>query len=132
MRLGCLAVVVLLVTGCSDSVDPSRLVIGRWGAGSAELIALRSGAELHLYHRPSCIIVVFDEPLELTEGNEFGARGEVWTPAAREGERSQATIIGSLDGNAMDLEVALAAEWFPLSLEAGVAPDPQEVPTCPL
>ena len=132
MRVSFLPLVLLLGAGCSDSVDPSRLVVGRWGAGTAELIALRSGAELHLHHRPSCMIVVFDEPLELTEGNEFGARGEIWTSAATEGERSQATITGSLDGNAIQLQVALGAEWFPLSLEPGVAPDPEEVPTCSL
>ena len=132
MRIICLAALVLLGTGCGDSVDPNRLLIGRWGAGTAELIALRSGAELHLPYHPSCLIVVFDEPLALTDGNEFGARGEVWTSGATEGERPGATISGSLDGNVVQLQVALGAEWFPLSLESGVAPDPEDVPTCPL
>ena len=121
-RLVGLAVVVPFGTGCGDSVDPSRLVIGRWGTGTAELIALRSGAELHLYYRTGCMIVVFDAPLELTEGNEFGARGEIWTSDAPQEERPQATISGLLDGDAVQLQVALGAEWIPLSLEAGVGP----------
>ena len=130
MRNVCLAALLLFGAGCGESVDPNRLLIGRWGTSTAELIALRSGAELHLPHPPSCLIVVFDEPLELTDGNEFGARGEIWTSGATEGERPRATISGSLDGSAVHLQVALAAEWFPIALQPGVAPDPEEVPTC--
>ena len=132
MRIICLTALVLFGAGCAESVDPNRLLIGRWGTSTAELIALRSGAELHLPHPPSCLIVVFDEPLELTDGNEFGGRGEIWTSGATDGERQRATISGSLDGSGVQLQVALGAEWFPLSLESGVAPDPEEVPTCPL
>lgn len=131
MRIVGLAVMILLGTGCGDSVDPSRLLIGRWGTGTAELIALRSGAELHLHVRPGCMIVVFGEPLELMEGNAFEAQGEIWTSDAAEADRPQATIAGLLDGDAVQLQVALGAEWFPLALEAGVAPDPGQVAPCP-
>ena len=128
MRKFTLALAALLSLACSDGVDPNRILIGSWGSDRAELVALRSGAELRL----DCAVIVVDEPIELTADDEFGGRGELWGSTAMIGDRPRATFWGTREGSTLQVQVALPTEWFPLTLEAGIAPAPDEVPVCPL
>ena len=128
MKPSILLAMVAACAGCTDSVDPSRILVGQWGNPSAELIALRSGAE----PRFDCSVIVIDEPLELLPDNQFGARGELWGSGASVGDPPRATISGTMAGNGVTLRVATGTQWFSLTLEAGVVPQPDEVPVCPL
>jgi hypothetical protein len=127
MRKLTIAIWALVSLGCSDGIDPNPLLVGRWGSEQVELVALRSGAELRLH----CAVIVVDEPIELAANDEFGARGELWLSTATVRDRPRATFWGTFEGNRLQVQVALPTQWFPLVLESGVAPPPEDVPVCP-
>jgi len=118
----------LLLPACTDSVDPSRLLVGTWGSPTVELIALRFGAEL----RRGCDAVVIDDPIELGEDGTFRASGTYWGSGMIIGDRPRAVVSGSLTGNVVTVLVERGPiEGATYTLEAGVSRAPIE-PTCPL
>lgn len=126
-----LASAVIALPACGEDATGASapLLLGQWGSETALLVALRSGAEVQL----TCAVVIIDDPIELEAGDKFTVEGRLQGSSARLGALPRVDGTGQVSGSIVTLTLPVGSEGTPVKfkLEAGVTPEPMELPTCP-
>jgi hypothetical protein len=121
----------LILLGCgAEGTGPSdRLLIGSWGSEDAELVAIRSGAEVRL----RCAVIMIHRPIVLAQDGTFRARGRLDTSGA-EVSLPRVDVTGSLSGSRITVTVPPTVhpgDVVTLTLDAGIKPSPDDTVFCP-
>jgi hypothetical protein len=131
-RLAWVGAFTLAATGaCRATTGPSdTLLLGQWGSSTTLLVALRSGAEVQL----RCAVLIIDQPIAVNAAGAFVVQGHLEPSSAVVGSLPKVRGSGQVNGSHVTLMLPLgeADGTVTYQLEAGVRPEPLEVPECPL
>ena len=123
---------LLMLAACEaePTEPPGRLLIGNWGSPAAELIAIRTGAEVRL----ACATIIIDNPIPLNASNTFATQGRLDSSGAEIGQLPLVDVTGSLRDSQVSITVPSAAGADPVTyvLQTGVTRSLSELPECPL
>lgn len=128
MRFVLTMVVLAAASACTDGVDPSDLLAGQWGSSQAEFRASPSGSFLEL----SCSGVTIQDTIELEPDGTFEADGRFTSSMALVGEPPEATVIGLLRRNTLELVVQFKDKIAPMHFtlfSGGERPPDEACPT---
>jgi hypothetical protein len=112
-----------------DTTEPqANLLLGRWGGGPVELVAIHAGAEV----TGDCATLVIGSPIVLRDDGSFRATGH-FRDASLSGAGPAVTLEGQVDGSRVRISLPVFAQQGPVTftLDSGVVPQ-RTNPECPL